>query len=318
MLRAAMLAYYFDQQPLQLPPGHRFPHHKYAALRERLRSELPGLQLRESRAAPLADLLRVHGADYVQRVLDGSLSAAEQREIGFPWNPGMPVRARHSVGATLAATDAALRDGVAMNLGGGTHHASRDAGGGYCVFNDVAVAARRAQAQGAVQQVLVIDLDVHQGNGTASIFAGDPSVFTLSLHGAKNFPFRKVASSLDVDLPDDCGDAHYLQALHAALEQVAQRFPMPQLAFYLAGADPHEGDRLGRLRLSAAAMRERDARVFDWLLVRRVPTVMLMAGGYPTDLQALLDVQQASAAQAYAAWHAWCQWKNARHELIPD
>lgn len=317
MLPAAMLAYYFDQQPLLLPPGHRFPHHKYAALRERLQGALPALRLTPSRAAPLPDLLRVHCPDYVQRVLDGSLSAAEQREIGFPWNPGMPVRARHSVGATLAATDAALLEGVAMNLGGGTHHASRAAGGGYCVFNDVAVAARRAQAQGPVDQVLVIDLDVHQGNGTAAIFADDPSVFTLSLHGAKNFPFRKVAGSLDVDLPDDCGDAAYLQALAAALDQTARRCPSPQLAYYLAGADPHQADRLGRLRLSTAAMAARDAMVFDWLLARRIPTVMLMAGGYPSDLQALLDVQQASAAQALAAWTVWHEWKNAAHDL-PD
>ncbi len=309
-----MQAFHFDQQPLQLPPGHRFPHHKYAALRERLQRALPGLRLQAARAAPLPDLLRVHGAEYVQRVMDGSLSAAEQREIGFPWNPGMPVRARHSVGATLAATDAALQEGLAMNLGGGTHHASRDAGGGYCVFNDVAVAVRRAQARGEAARVLVVDLDVHQGNGTAAIFAGDPTVFTLSLHGAKNFPFRKQASSLDVDLPDACGDAAYLGALDTALLEVARRFPAPDLAYYLAGADPHEGDRLGRLKLSRAAMAARDARVFEFLT--QVPTVMLMAGGYPTDLEALLDVQQASAE---AAWAAWTRWNNARHDdRIPD
>jgi len=301
-----MQAFFFDQQPLLLPPGHRFPHHKYAALRERLQRTLPGLRLQPARAAPLPDLLRVHGPDYVQRVMDGSLSSAEQREIGFPWNPGMPVRARHSVGATLAATDAALQEGLAMNLGGGTHHAGRDAGGGYCVFNDVAVAARRAQARGDAARVLVIDLDVHQGNGTAAIFAGDPTVFTLSLHGAKNFPFRKQPSSLDVDLPDACGDAAYLDALDRALAEAARRFPAPDLAFYLAGADPHEGDRLGRLKLSSAALAARDARVFEFL--DRVPTVMLMAGGYPTELAALLDVQQASAL---AAWAAWTRWNNA-------
>lgn len=295
-----MQAFHFEQQPLQLPAGHRFPHHKYRALRERLASRLPELRLQQAPAAPLADVLAVHEPAYVQRVLDGRLSAAEQREIGFPWNPGMPVRALHSVGATLAATAAALSEGVAMNLGGGTHHAGRDGGGGYCVFNDVAVATRR---QGL--RTLVVDLDVHQGNGTAAIFAGDPRVFTLSLHGAKNFPFRKVAGSLDVDLPDDCGDAVYLDALDAALAETARRFPSPQLAFYLAGADPHEGDRLGRLRLSTAAMAARDARVFAFL--RGVPTVMLMAGGYPEDLEAMLDVQQASAAAALAAWREWQQ-----------
>jgi acetoin utilization deacetylase AcuC-like enzyme len=301
-----MRAFHFDRHDLNLPPNHRFPHQKYAALRERLRAGLPGLRLIESPMALLDDLLRVHEPAYVQRVLDGTLSAAEQREIGFPWNPGMPVRARHSVGATLAATQAALLEGVAMNLGGGTHHASRASGGGFCVFNDVAVATRRAQAEG-VGRVLVIDLDVHQGNGTASILANDASVFTLSLHGAKNFPFRKVAGSLDVDLPDGCTDAPYLAALQDALGQVDERFPAPALAFYLAGADPHEGDRLGRLKLTATGLRTRDEAVFAWLLARRVPTVMLMAGGYPTELAALLAVQQGSAEAALAAWR---QWKN--------
>jgi acetoin utilization deacetylase AcuC-like enzyme len=295
---AAMQAFHFDQQPLLLPAGHRFPHHKYAALREHLSGTLPGLRLRQAPAAPLDAVLAVHDAGYVQRVLDGCLSAAEQREIGFPWNPGLPTRALHSVGATLAATTAALQEGVAMNLGGGTHHAGHAGGGGYCVFNDVAVAAVRHGLR-----TLVIDLDVHQGNGTASIFAGSSTVFTLSLHGEKNFPFRKVASHLDVDLPDDCGDAVYLGALDAALAETAQRFAAPQLAFYLAGADPHEGDRLGRLHLSTAALAERDARVFAFL--RGVPTVMLMAGGYPNDLAAMLKVQENSARTAWAAWQQW-------------
>ncbi len=295
-----MQAFHFDRQPLNLPPGHRFPHHKYAALRERLARELPALRLQEAPAAELPDLLRVHDADYVQRVTDGSLSSNEQREIGFPWNPGMPLRARHSVGATLAATEVALREGVAMNLGGGTHHASRGAGGGYCVFNDVACAAQKALDEGSAQSVLVLDLDVHQGNGTAAIFAGRSDVFCLSLHGEKNFPFRKVASHLDVDLPDDCGDAAYLFALQQALHQAAQRFPRPDLAFYLAGADPHEGDRLGRLRLSSSAMAERDAMAFESLA--GTPTLMLMAGGYPTDLETMLSVQTSSARCALQAW----------------
>jgi acetoin utilization deacetylase AcuC-like enzyme len=305
-----MQAFHFDAQPLALPAGHTFPQHKYAALRERLTRTLPQLRLQPAPRAALPALRAVHTEAYVQRVLDGSLSAAEQREIGFPWHPGMPVRALHSVGATLAATRAALEEGVAMNLGGGTHHASADRGGGYCVFNDVAVAARWAQAHRAVRQVLVIDLDVHQGNGTAAIFAGDPTVFTLSLHGAKNFPFRKVAGDLDVDLPDACGDDAYLQALDQALAALDTRLhEAPGLVFYLAGADPHAGDRLGRLGLSSAAMAARDARVFDWLRAHPAPVVMLMAGGYPTDLEALLDVQQASAV---AAWRLWVEWNNGR------
>jgi acetoin utilization deacetylase AcuC-like enzyme len=306
-----MKAFHFDAQPLHLPAGHRFPHEKYRALRERLAS-LPGLALHPAPAATWPQVAAVHDGGYIERVRSGGLTAAEQREIGFPWNPGMPVRAVHSVGATLAATQSALAEGVAINLGGGTHHAKADGGGGYCVFNDVAVAARWAQSEAGIQRVLVIDLDVHQGNGTAAIFAGDASVFTLSLHGEKNFPFRKTASDLDVDLPDDCGDEPYLAALDSALAQVAQRFARPELAFYLAGADPHEGDRLGRLRLSSAAMAARDQRVFDWLWARRVPAVMLMAGGYPTDLAAMLDVQQASVQ---AALQAWAQWKNAPNLL---
>lgn len=300
-----MLGFHFDGQSLQLPPGHRFPQAKYAALRERLAERLPEIRLQPARAAPMPDLLRVHDAEYVRRVMDGSLSAAEQREIGFPWTPGMPLRARHSVGATLAASDAALREGLAMNLGGGTHHAGRAMGGGYCVFNDVACAARRLQATRPGTRVLVVDLDVHQGNGTASIFQHDPSVFTLSLHGARNFPFRKVQGSLDVDLPDDCGDAEYLAQLERALQAVDARFGRPDFAYYLAGADPHEGDRLGRLHLSSAAMAARDAAVFDWLHHRRVPTVMLMAGGYPKDLQTLLDVQEDSCRAALACWRRW-------------
>lgn len=299
-----MQVFHFEAQPLVVPPGHRFPHHKYRALRERLDAE-PGLRLQQAPAAPWDDIGRVHEAGYVARVRDGGLSAAEQREIGFPWNPGMPERARHSVGATLAATRTALDEGVALNLGGGTHHARADAGGGFCVFNDVAVATRWLQAWGHAERVLVLDLDVHQGNGTAAVFAGDPRVFTLSLHGEKNFPFRKVASSLDVDLPDDCGDATYLAALDGALARVGERFARPQFAFVLAGADPHEGDRLGRLRLSTAAMAARDARVFDWLWARRIPSVVTMAGGYPTDLEAMLDVQVATVRQARGLWGRW-------------
>jgi acetoin utilization deacetylase AcuC-like enzyme len=220
----------------------------------------------------------------------------------------MPVRALHSVGATLAATQAAWAEGVALNLGGGTHHAKADSGSGYCVFNDVAVATRRLQHEGLARRVLVIDLDVHQGNGTAAIFAGDAEVFTLSLHGEKNFPFRKVASSLDVDLPDDCGDAAYLAALDQALDEVAHQFPAPQFAFYLAGADPHEGDRLGRLRLSADAMAARDATVLHWLWQRQVPAVVTMAGGYPSDLAAMLAVQVQTVRLTKGHW---LRWKNA-------
>ena len=203
-------------------------------------------------------------------------------------------------------------EGVAANLAGGTHHAYAHKGSGYCVFNDTAVAARLMQAEWhrhhrRLLRVMVIDLDVHQGNGTAAIFADDPTVFTLSLHGAKNFPFRKEASSLDVDLPDGCTDAPYLQALDDALETAwrHQADAMPGLAFYLAGADPHENDRLGRLKLTAAGLAERDRRVFAALAARRIPVAVSMAGGYGRDLAVTVAVQRRTLEEALSAWQAW-------------
>jgi acetoin utilization deacetylase AcuC-like enzyme len=220
----------------------------------------------------------------------------------------MAERARRSVGATVAAARSALRQGIGANLAGGTHHAYADMGGGFCVFNDVAVAARALQAQHAREgrelPVAVIDLDVHQGNGTARIFQGDASVFTLSLHGEKNFPFRKEASDLDVGLPDATGDADYLAALDRALLELESGCK-PQLVFFLAGADPHEGDRLGRLKLTFDGMQARDQRVFDWCLQRRIPLVLLMAGGYGSPIEATLQVQLTTYRLAYAHWQRW-------------
>ena len=221
----------------------------------------------------------------------------------------MAERARRSVGATVAAARTALRDGIAANLAGGTHHAYADKGGGFCVFNDVAVAARvvqaewgRTQARGtAPLRVAVIDLDVHQGNGTAHIFQGDDSVFTLSLHGDKNFPFRKEASDLDVPLPDGCGDADYLAALDSALAELDRRFT-PGLVMYLAGADPFEGDRLGRLKLTVQGMQARDQRVFDWCHARRLPLVLLMAGGYGVRIEETVAVQVNTYQVALDSW----------------
>lgn len=224
----------------------------------------------------------------------------------------MAERSCRSVGATVAAARAALAEGVAANMAGGTHHAYADKGSGFCVFNDVAVAARLMQAEWAQQQrgplqVLVIDLDVHQGNGTASIFQRDDSVFTFSMHGAKNFPFRKEASDLDVGLPDGSGDADYLAALDQALVQIEQRLAErpPGLAFYLAGADPHEGDRLGRLKLSHAGLAARDQRVLDWLARHRVPVALSMAGGYGHDLTLTVAAQITTLTLAAQAWADW-------------
>ena len=296
---------------MDLPPGHRFPMPKYQLLRDRVEAECPQLAVTEAPPATEGELALAHTPDYIGAVLQGTLSAAAQREIGFPWSEAMVDRARRSVGATVAAVRAALSDGVAANLAGGTHHASADSGGGFCVFNDVAVAARvfqtearRRQPSAPTARVAVIDLDVHQGNGTASIFAGDASVFTLSLHGEKNFPFRKEASDLDVGLPDGTGDDAYLAALELALDELAARFDAERV-FYLAGADPHEGDRLGRLALSYDGLQARDRRVFEWAWTRRLPLALSMGGGYGHDIATTVQVQMNTFAIAAQYWRRW-------------
>ena len=304
-----MQAFYSDQFVLPLPEGHRFPMAKYAMLRDALLTHLPDIQLLQAPRASDSELALVHTPDYVRGIADGSVPAAVMREIGFPWSEAMAERARRSVGATVAAARSALRHGISANLAGGTHHAYADKGGGFCVFNDVAVAARVMQTQrrreGQALQVAVIDLDVHQGNGTARIFQGDASVFTLSLHGEKNFPFRKEAGDLDVGLPDGTGDADYLAALDDALSELDERCK-PDVVFFLAGADPFEGDRLGRLKLTFAGMQARDQRVLDWCLARRLPVVMLMAGGYGVRIEETVQVQLGSYQLAYTHWKRWC------------
>jgi acetoin utilization deacetylase AcuC-like enzyme len=308
-----MRAYTSDHFVLPLPEGHRFPMPKYRLLRERVAADLAHeIELDEAPAATEGELALAHEPVYVSAVLEGLLSPAAQREIGFPWSSRMAERALRSVGATVAAARTALIEGVSANLAGGTHHASADKGSGYCVFNDVAVAARLMQAewhrqQRALLRVLVIDLDVHQGNGTAAIFAQDPTVFTFSMHGERNFPFRKAASDLDVELPDGCGDDAYLSALKVALETVWRRHEgrVPGLAFYLAGADPHENDRLGRLKLTAAGLAERDRRVFAALRERRIPVAISMAGGYGRDIHETVAIQAGTLALAAQSWRAW-------------
>ena len=292
-----------------LPAGHRFPMGKYEILRQRLAAELPQLQLQLADPASDGELALVHTPSYVQAVVKGELSASAQREIGFPWSEGMVERARRSVGATVSAARLAMQQGIAANLAGGTHHAYADKGSGFCVFNDVAVAARLLQTEAArsgkqALQVAVIDLDVHQGNGTARIFRQDPSVFTLSLHGAKNFPFRKEESDLDIDLPDGCSDGLYVSQLQDALAQLEARCS-PDLVFYLAGADPHEGDRLGRLKLSFEGLMERDRMVFEWAWRKRVPLAMAMAGGYGKEIADTVQVQINTFSQALSAWERW-------------
>ena len=291
-------AFYADHFILPLPDGHRFPMAKYGRLRERLAAECPAVALGQALPASDGELALVHTPAYIGAIQHGTLPPAAQREIGFPWSPAMAERARRSVGATIQACRAALSgEGVSANLAGGTHHAYADKGSGFCVFNDAAVAARLMQAEHARHhraqaplRVAIVDLDVHQGNGSARIFADDDSVFTLSLHGEKNFPFRKEPSDLDVELPDGTGDAAYLEALERALDELDRRFS-PGLLIYLAGADPHEGDRLGRLKLTFDGLEARDRRVMDWAWQRRLPLAFAMAGGYGTDIEATLQVQ---------------------------
>lgn len=306
-----LAAFHSDDHPLPLPPGHRFPAGKYAALRQRLEACLgPALDLQPAPAATPDALRRAHTPAYVEAVLEGRLDARAQRELGFPWSPGLVRRCLHSVGGTLAAAERARRDGVAGQLAGGTHHALADRGGGFCVFNDLAVATRGLQAEEAAAGrptpwVAIVDLDVHQGNGTAALLGEDPQVYTLSLHGAHNFPFRKQPGRDDVDLPDGCDDATYLAALDAALARLWAWRPRPDLLLYLAGADPHEGDRLGRLRLTAEGLRRRDARVFGAACERGVPLAFCMGGGYGTDLEAMLEVQLNTWQEAWRSRLAW-------------
>jgi acetoin utilization deacetylase AcuC-like enzyme len=308
-----MQVFYATQFVLPLPEGHRFPMAKYQLLRDRLAAELPAVELRHALPASDGELALAHTPGYIQGISDGSVDPRILREIGFPWSPAMAERARRSVGATVSACRAALGgQGVAANVAGGTHHAGADRGGGFCVFNDAAVASRLMQAeagrQGRALRVAVIDLDVHQGNGTARIFRDDPTVFTLSLHGQKNFPFRKEPSDLDVDLPDGCDDDAYLQALEQALDELDRRFD-PGLVIYLAGADPHEGDRLGRLKLTWDGLEARDRRVFEWAWTRGLPLAFAMAGGYGHRIE---DTVQAQVNTFRVAVQYWQRWQNRR------
>ncbi|MBG9387347.1 histone deacetylase family protein [Caenimonas aquaedulcis] len=306
-----MQVFYATQFVLPLPPGHRFPMAKYQLLRDRLADELPSVRLGQALPATDGELALVHTPAYIQSIADGTLDPRAMREIGFPWSEAMAERARRSVGATISACRASLREGVSANIAGGTHHSYADKGGGFCVFNDAAVASRLMQAEWARSharplRVAIVDLDVHQGNGTARIFRGDPSVFTLSMHGQKNFPFRKEESDLDVDLPDGCGDEEYLHALDLALDELDRRFD-PGLVIYLAGADPHEGDRLGRLKLTWDGLEARDRRVFDWAWQRRVPLAFAMAGGYGTRIEDTVQVQ-VNTFRVAARYHE--RWQN--------
>jgi acetoin utilization deacetylase AcuC-like enzyme len=284
--------YYADQFVLPLPDGHRFPMAKYSLLRERL-EESGAFSAGDFRVPPAAtdeEITRAHCPEYLRRVQSGALSKDEIREIGFPWSPEMVERSRRSSGATLVASRIALQRGWAANLAGGTHHAGHAKGEGFCVFNDAAIAARAMQSEGLAQRVAIIDCDVHQGNGTAAIFADDDSVFTFSIHGARNYPFRReAASDLDIDLPDGTVDSEYSQALEGALDYVL-RSHQPDHAIYLAGADPYQDDRLGRLKLTKAGLAARDELVLSRLKDAGIPVAIAMAGGYARDIRDTVDI----------------------------
>jgi acetoin utilization deacetylase AcuC-like enzyme len=291
--------FYSDHFVLPLPEGHRFPMVKYSMLRERVAADGicgPG-ELRTPRAVTEEEILRAHAPGYLERVVSGSLTDKEIRRIGFPWSERMVERSRRASGGTLGACLAALEEGFAANLAGGTHHALSDRGEGYCVFNDSAIAARAVQAAGLAARVVVIDTDVHQGNGTAEILWGDATVFTFSIHGAKNFPFHKEESDLDAPLPDGADDTEFLNTLERGLETALEAADT-DLALYLAGADPFEGDRLGRLSVTKPGLAERDRMVLEACKDRGIPVAVTMAGGYARNVEDTVDVHFQSIKRA--------------------
>jgi acetoin utilization deacetylase AcuC-like enzyme len=294
-----MKVFYSDHFVLPLPEDHRFPMVKYSMLRERVARDGicgPG-ELSTPRAVTDEEILRAHAPDYLKRVASGTLTEKEVRRIGFPWSEKMVERSRRASGGTLAACLAALDEGFAANLAGGTHHAFSDRGEGYCVLNDSAIAARAVQAAGLAERVVVIDTDVHQGNGTAAILHPDPTVFTFSIHGAKNFPFHKEESDLDTPLPDGAGDTEFLATLERGLE-VALDAADASLAIYLAGADPFEGDRLGRLSVTRSGLAERDRIILETCRERGIPVALTMAGGYASEVEDTVDVHFQSIRRA--------------------
>ncbi len=242
---------------------------------------------------PRGDLARVHTERYLDAMAQGTLSEPDQRRLGFPWSEGLLERSTRTVQATVEAARDALRDGAGATLAGGTHHAFPDHGEGFCCFNDVAVAIKTLRTSHLALRTAVVDLDVHQGNGTAAIFADDPDTFTFSMHGAKNFPFKKERSSRDVELDDGTGDREYLALLDRHLDEVLDE-ARAGLVFYLAGSDPYAGDRFGRLQLSKEGLARRDRAVFTACRARGLPVVLAMSGGYAPDLADIAEIHATS------------------------
>jgi acetoin utilization deacetylase AcuC-like enzyme len=294
-----LLTFYSDHFPIPLPPDHRFPIDKYRLLREMILSEqiIPCASMRVPDPATREQIYLAHDPVYVDHVIKGSLGEREIRRIGFPWSPELVVRSLHSVGGTIAACRTAIEAGASANLAGGTHHAHRDFGSGYCLLNDCAVAIKVVQLENLAENVIVLDCDVHQGDGTAAIFSSDPSVFTFSIHGARNFPFHKVPGNLDIELDDGTGDADYLQALETGLIQAFSAFE-GDLVIYLAGADPFYDDRLGRLGLSKQGLAERDKLVLSTCQQAGLPVAIVMAGGYARNVADTVAIHKETVHQA--------------------
>jgi acetoin utilization deacetylase AcuC-like enzyme len=277
-----MRAFAHDVFTYPLPPGHRFPLAKYRLVREG--AEAAGIDVRPARAATRDELELAHEAEYVDRVEAGELARREELALGLPWSPELVERARRATAATVLAAEAALEDGIAANVGGGTHHAFPASGRGFCVFNDVVVAVRALRRGGRLRRVLVVDLDVHQGDGTHTAFLEDADAFTFSVNGFRNYPFRRVPGDLELELPDGTRDDEYLEGLARLLPQAVAR-ARADVCFYLAGADPYEGDRLGRLALTQAGLAERDGLVRDTLARAGVPVCVTLAGGYSEPIE---------------------------------
>jgi acetoin utilization deacetylase AcuC-like enzyme len=298
-----MKAYYADHFVLPLPEGHRFPMAKYARLRQRVLEEgiVAPHDLLVPPAATDEELIRAHDADYVYKMKTGNVTEREMVRIGFPYSPAMVERSRRSSGATICACRSAIQDGTSANLAGGTHHAGRDHGEGYCVFNDSPVAARAMQAENLAKRVIVIDCDVHQGNGTADICHGDNTIFTFSIHGQRNFPFRKVDGNLDIGLLDNTSDEEYLSTLEIALER-ALFLANADLAIYVSGADPFVGDTLGKLALTKQGLARRDRMVFEICRLKGLPIAVSMGGGYAKNIEDIVDIhlQTLKIASEYA------------------
>ncbi len=297
-----MKVFYSDQLLVPLPDGHRFPMPKYGRLHARIvQARIEAIHLCSSSPAKKEQVVHVHSSEYFSKIENGTLTDREIRRIGLPWSPALFNRTLHAIGGTIDACSAAVHDGISANLAGGTHHAHRDHGEGYCIFNDVAIAARVIQSKSPVNRILIIDCDAHQGNGTAEIFSGDSTVFTYSIHGEKNFPYYKATSDLDVALKDGCSDQEYLSAVYESVPGVILDFK-PDLVFYIAGADPYLDDRLGRLKLTKQGLAMRDRWVLSCCRRFDLPVAIVLGGGYARLIDDVVDIHFETIRIAAEIW----------------